>query len=664
MDVDDVEVTGKLPSRVTRFAPKSSKPKPKPKPPSEPKHEPQPPPPLSKPEPQELAAKKEDVDEKAAPATHTKSEPNGTAKTEFVPKSEAQDETEQLDPMDLDLPGETDEDTVVREIDVFLAPSIDSATQLYVLQYPLRPCWRPYELDERCEEVRLKPRSSQMEIDLSVDMDSSNLDPETASKLNFTKQTLETKWNPPSANGYAVGLLKGDKLQLHPVHAVVQLRPAFHHLQSAGSKIKNHVSTGENAAVKTEASIEEKSVSAPKKQNKQTELSLVQQIDDDEGWVALKYHSCKSDISSRYLEQMMMHESCPIKFTMNDYDYVNALCPGVNNKISSKGPFKRYLLSLPVEERLKKLLVEDPPFHQFSAIKHYAPEYSEEELLEFLQEHAILIQGLWTAKSNLLSLKDDHGPGLLARDFVMLLFSRSLRVQASDLNLAGKIGIILKEWLNKFGLEGCDRHKAGGTLYWKFREIPDESFKKLHPNIAERQGERLEEATSAFAERVCVAKRKIGKDSVASKNVKIELVKSAKSDQVTSLGGVSCESMTTADATRNVLLVAVKKILQTHKVCSLQMIHKSLREMSISASLVNRESKGTSDATVGLKDVVIKLLRGKSDGKLKKAEIIAAAQAAHTEVTNNEYTRVMSELCVSKGSYWYFRSGDGSIPEP
>ncbi|MED6178761.1 hypothetical protein PIB30_110708, partial [Stylosanthes scabra] len=67
-------------------------------------------------------------------------------------------------------------------------------------------------------------------------------------------------------------------LQLHPVHAVVQLRPAFHHLQSAGSKIKNHVSTGENANVKIEASIEEKSVAAPKKQNKQTELSLVQQI--------------------------------------------------------------------------------------------------------------------------------------------------------------------------------------------------------------------------------------------------------------------------------------------------------------------------------------------------------------------------------------------------
>ncbi|KAB2058695.1 hypothetical protein ERO13_A11G236200v2 [Gossypium hirsutum] len=47
-----------------------------------------------------------------------------------------------------------EEDMVVREIDVFFSPSIDADAQLYVLQYPLRPCWRPYELDERCKEIQ------------------------------------------------------------------------------------------------------------------------------------------------------------------------------------------------------------------------------------------------------------------------------------------------------------------------------------------------------------------------------------------------------------------------------------------------------------------------------------------------------------------------------
>ncbi|MED6214687.1 hypothetical protein PIB30_105698, partial [Stylosanthes scabra] len=93
--------------------------------------------------------------------------------------------------------------------------------------------------------------------------------------------------------------------------------------------------------------------------------------------------------------------------------------------------------------------------------------------------------------------------------------------------------------------------------------------------------------------------------------------------------------------------------------------------MAISTSLFGKgDSKVAGDATVGLtcpqpevkdvvdevacdihgsyvlksqnelfRDVVIKLLRGKSDGKLKKAEICAAAEAAHTQVTNTEYTR-------------------------
>ena len=60
--------------------------------------------------------------------------------------------------------------------------------------------------------------------------------------------------------------LSGLQLHLHPIHAVVQLRPSFQHLYSGGSKRKNNVSTGANATVKVEGSIEEKSVAAPKKQ--------------------------------------------------------------------------------------------------------------------------------------------------------------------------------------------------------------------------------------------------------------------------------------------------------------------------------------------------------------------------------------------------------------
>ncbi|KAG5089486.1 hypothetical protein JHK86_002098 [Glycine max] len=59
--------------------------------------------------------------------------------------------------------------------------------------------------------------------------------------------------------------------------------------------------------------------------------------------------------------------------------------------------------------------------------------YSEEELLEFLQQHAIMVWGLWTAKSSLLYPHD--GVETLSRDYALLLLSKSLQVHSSDVNV-------------------------------------------------------------------------------------------------------------------------------------------------------------------------------------------------------------------------------------
>ncbi|KAL2348492.1 hypothetical protein Fmac_002492 [Flemingia macrophylla] len=691
MDLDDLEEPAKAPARVSKFAPKSTKLKPKLKSEPAPKPETESQPSICKPEPQEFLAtvkKNEDGVETVA-STHIKPEPNSGVKMDIEPKSETEGKLEQEVPMEED----SAEDTVVREIDVFFSPSIDLETQFYILQYPLRPCWRPYELDnEQGTEVRLKPSTSEVEIDLSIDLDSPNIDKEFADKHNYTKQSLSTSWKPSRANGCAVGLLMGDKLHLHPVHAVVQLRPSFQHLNSGVTKRKGITSAEANATVGTN---EEKSIATSKKQNKQTEPSIEQKGDGDECWVPLKYHTYNSDISSRYLQQMVAQESSPINFTMRADDYVNALCPGVSSNNLPKGPSKRDLLSLPVDERLKKML-ESRPLHRFSAIKHFAPEYSEEELLGFLQHYAVLIWGLWTAKSSLLY--PHGGVETLARDYALLLFSKSLKIQSSDVNVRGELGTHVKNFLKIFGLERYDLSKSTGQSvpHWKLRELPDESFKKHYPNIVEKQDELfrgLEQQLSGFASNA--GKRKIGRNAVANQGVNNQLVKSESSDQRVS-SRVPPGRMTMSNETRHALPIALKKLFQTHKVCSFQMICQGLREMAVSKTMLSKgDSKIAVDAAHSLdgpdnelkavisevacdihgyyvlkssqdepfRDVVIDLFRGMgSKAKLKKAEILEAARRKLSrEVTNSEYTKVMSELCVSKGSVWVLRSGDGSL---
>ncbi|KAI9128546.1 hypothetical protein K1719_000029 [Acacia pycnantha] len=688
MDLEDLGVPSKVPSRVSRFAPKSSKPKSKPKlEPQESAPKDEVPESLSKAEPQDIDSVNVKKKEEESSA------PNGVMKMDADPKSEADAEQNQGDPMDEDGA----EDTVVREIDVFFTPSIAGDTQLYVLQYPLRPCWRPYELDDLCKEVRLKPDSSEVEVDLSIDFESSNHDKEFASKLKMTKQTLSTSWKPPRTNGYAVGLLMGNKLHLHPIHAVVQLRPSLEHVNSGGSKRKANISTSSKATIKIESSAEEKSVTTSKKQNKREESSVGQKSDGDE-WVPLKYHGSKSDISSRYWQQMVAQESSPINFTMNPYDYVNSLCPGVSNMMLSKGTSRRFLLSLPPEERLKKLLVEGSSLHRFSAIKHFAPEYSEGQLLEFLQQHALLVQGLWAPKGALLSLQG--GVENLARDYAMLLFSKNLKVQLSRLNLRPELSKHIKNFLNVFGEERIENWKSSvqPIVYYKFREHPDESFIKLYPNIVAKYKSIFE----SMEEQIYGAVYKVGKGE-PSKNGVPKLGRSSKPGQVvtsdkhaTNVGGVAPETMTMSSDTRQALRIALKKLFQTHPVCRFQTICNELRGMALYKSMRPKSgAKIVRDAADGLdappeelqaiisenacnihgyyvlkssqddhfRDVVIDMLRGSGpNAKLKKAEVLEAARRKlNREVTNTEYSKVMTELCVSSGSAWVLKTDDRSM---
>ncbi|KAI4314869.1 hypothetical protein L6164_027734 [Bauhinia variegata] len=720
MELDDLDAPTNVPSRVSRFAPKSSKLKPKqkleagePVPNTEAQVS------SSKEGPQDLdsgtACKKEEKPQEldsgtaydkeedqpgeivlSINATTPKVEPsapNGAMKTDVVPKFETEDESKQDDPMDED----TAEEVVAREVDVFFSPSIGAETQLYVLQYPLRPCWRPYELDERCEEVRLKPASSEVEVDLSMDIESNNYDQECRFKM--TKQTLSTSWKPTSTKGYTVGLLMGSKMHVHPIHAVVQLRPSLEHIDSGGSKRKNISTTGANSTIKIEESSEEKSVAPLKKKNKQMDSSIEQKSDTDEDWLCLKYHGSKSDISGRYLQQMVSQESSPISFTMNPFGYVTSLCPEVsNNSFKSKGPSIKSLLPLSVEERLKKLLIEGPRIHRFSATKHFAPEYSEEELLAFLQKHAILVQGLWAPRSAFLSPRG--GIENLARNQVLLFFSKNLKVQASQVHFKGALGTLIKQFLNTFGEQRSQDWKSTSqpVVYWKFREKPDVSFIKLYPNIVAQQQEILEAMEQSVRNHIGdPGKREAGKNNaVAEISQNSNPGQSMNSDKrATNVNAVLSGGKTMSNEAQQAMPSALKKVIQTHKVCSLQLIRRQLRAMALgNASLLKPDPKMVVAAREGhdapteeleaalsevarnihgcyvlksskddpFRNVVIDMYCGSEpNAKLKKAEIVEAARKIlKRDVTNNEYGKVMNELCVSKGAAWVLRSGDGS----
>nr|CAB3482628.1 unnamed protein product [Digitaria exilis] len=109
------------------------------------------------PKPKPVAVPKLEPDPEPQPVSVSEPEP------EAVPQAPPEDG--RVDAMEVDGAGDAaclgeraeenvEEDFVVREIDVYYTSKpFDDDTKLYIMQYPLRPCWRPYELNEICEEL-------------------------------------------------------------------------------------------------------------------------------------------------------------------------------------------------------------------------------------------------------------------------------------------------------------------------------------------------------------------------------------------------------------------------------------------------------------------------------------------------------------------------------
>ncbi|KAK3033827.1 hypothetical protein RJ639_034245 [Escallonia herrerae] len=602
MDLDDLDGPSQAaPSRTGRFAPKNSRPKPTPKPE---------PPSSSQPPPVPTPIKKEESDSRPPSVDSTGNEPssvgaaatpaaNGAVKMDV----EAVPDGPEVDPMEED-------------------------DELYILQYPLKPCWRPYELDEQCEEVRVKPASAEFEIELSVDVDSNNYDHDADSRVRMTKQILSSSSKPPPATGYSVGVLLGNKgdrvgapaerqkkdgtsgpspmlksknrparlgrlpivgygvlmricsgslragplffaghriwvlaglishgypegsgiptwlalLHLNPIHAVVQLRPSMQHIKSVGSRRNN----AEDVAMLEEPN-EEKSVGPSKKQNKRPSAANEQNEDMEEahGWVPLKYHGANSDISARYLQNMRNKKACDLATVLDE---------------GSMG---------------HETLWWGKPLRRFEALMDLAPDQPVEVVLEILKKLAHLIQGLWVPKSSLLYGKEENE--FTDRDYILLLFSKNSVIR--DAQLPKDPPKAMEDVLKLLAV------KRPSFCHWKFKEPPDTSFIKLHPDIVKEQEQAWQHLEKPIIDFYFKGrKRSVGKiDSKPSLSEKAAASTNFNKAAIRTLNGASAGTLM-SDESREALLKALQKLFQSHRVCRSEHICQRLREMAVSES--------------------------------------------------------------------------------
>jgi DNA-directed RNA polymerase-3 subunit RPC5 len=140
----------------------------------------------------------------------------------------------------------TNENSVVRRIPVFFNRARAADQTLCVLQYPLRPADRPYDI-QHVDAVRYKPKSGKLEIELPRNKGEAanerNVDPEAAPNLRADRRALVST-ETPVREGYCVAAMHEGTLHLTPVDAAFQMRPSLAHLDAADDRRKQEDAGG------------------------------------------------------------------------------------------------------------------------------------------------------------------------------------------------------------------------------------------------------------------------------------------------------------------------------------------------------------------------------------------------------------------------------------
>ncbi|RVW26611.1 hypothetical protein CK203_103913 [Vitis vinifera] len=206
--------------------------------------------------------------------------------------------------------------------------------------------------------------------------------------------------------------------------------------------------------------------------------------------------------------------------------------------------------------------VGGPPVHRFSALKHFAPDNSVEDVLGVLTKHAHLVQGLWVPKSSLL-FPGGQGVAPLARDYILLLFSKGPLINYSQVDVPGSLNKALKGFLSILAVE------RPSFRDWKFKEPTDVSFMKLHPDIVREQRRVWESLEKQITDIIHGGGRRgpvtknSGKPSIANKTGT-----STKSDGATrATNGTPVRRTAMSAETREALPKALEEVFRLHKVC-------------------------------------------------------------------------------------------------
>ncbi|XP_012320132.1 DNA-directed RNA polymerase III subunit RPC5 isoform X2 [Aotus nancymaae] len=414
-----------------------------------------------------------------------------------------------------------EDDPVIQEIDVYLAKSL--AEKLYLFQYPVRPASMTYD-DIPHLSAKIKPKQQKVELEMAIDTLNPNYcrskgeqialnvdgacadETSTYSSKLMDKQTFCSSQTTSNTSRYAAALYRQGELHLTPLHGILQLRPSFSYLDKADAKHREREAANEGDSSQDEAEDDVKQItvrfsrpeSEQARQRRVQSYEFLQKKHAEEAWVHLHYYGLKDSRSEHERQYLLCPGSSGVENTelvKSPSEYLLMLMPPSQEEEKDKPVAPSNVLSmaqlrtLPLADQIKILMknVKVMPFANLMSL--LGPSIDSVAVLRGIQKVAMLVQGNWVVKSDILYPKDSSSPhsGVPAevlcrgRDFVMWKFTQSRWVVRKEVATVTKLcAEDVKDFLEHMAVVRINKG-------WEFILPYDGEFIKKHPDVVQRQ---------------------------------------------------------------------------------------------------------------------------------------------------------------------------------
>lgn len=415
-----------------------------------------------------------------------------------------------------------EDDPIIEEIDVYLAKSL--ADKLYLFQYPVRPATMTYD-DVNHLAARIKPKQQRVEVEMAINTMSPNYcrskgeqialnvdgtahdETNTYTTKMMDKQTFSSIQATTNTSRYAAAVFRKGELHITPLTGILQMRPSFTYLDKADNKTREREAANEGGdSSQDEAEEEVKAVtvrfarpeSEQARQRRIQSYEFLQKKQAEEPWSHLRYHGVKdgrSEHEKQYLFCQSVDASQNTELVKTPKEYLAMLMPPLAEEkvVKPVGPSNvlsmAQLRTLPLGDQVKTLMknVKVMPFANLMGL--LATGTDSTAVLRCIQQVALLVQGNWVVKSDVLYPKNTCSPhsGVPAevlcrgRDFVMWRFTLERSVMRKEITAIIKLPPEdVKEFLEHVSAPRVNRG-------WEFLLPTDSEFIKKHPDVTHRQ---------------------------------------------------------------------------------------------------------------------------------------------------------------------------------